>query len=335
MKVKFSEAINEEQTTVRYRVGNGRERTFILDREPVSGECAYTLATATYSCTYKPTAGEAGLFQVKVSAYQDTSGNAGTPGSYHTWGITVDTNAPAAPMLVLKHPASSPGQRRCPGVHRNALGGRPGRLVVWRDRANCGDFVSRKGVATVNDNTPPYTADVTTGNLRTDGSYTYYVLHMDNHFNRSPCVAAFTYVYDGTPPAKPDNFMVERDPGYATLTWNDPSDPTIAKYQYRQYRTNEGKVRLRRFQPVDRVDGHPRQRRRHHRSYRTRPGPPPRLLLPVAGGEYGRRRRHRGPRQPRPPVAAVLELWRGDDPVRVPLCQAEDYLPCSGLRRVS
>ena len=73
------------------------------------GVLQYDRFGGLYDCRYKPIAGERGLFKVRVSAYKDTSGNAGRAGSYNTWGYTVDPRAPAAPKLALKNPSSSPG----------------------------------------------------------------------------------------------------------------------------------------------------------------------------------------------------------------------------------
>jgi len=263
--VKFSEAIDEEQTTIRYRVGSGRERTFTFGKDNISGECGYIRFVGIYSCSYRPTAGEKGLFQVRVSAYKDTSGNAGAPGSYQTgWGIIVDTKAPAAPKLALKNPASSPSDDASPEFTATLSEG-GGRLFVWRDRTHCGTDVAessqhRHWTKEVNDSALPYTADIEVFiDLRgggVDGAKTFHAVHMDEHFNVSPCSEAFTYFYDTTPPAAPGNFTVDRGPArarvtggdtspretYATLTWDNPNDPGIAKYQYLQKEAGMGTV---------------------------------------------------------------------------------------------
>ena len=163
----FSEAIDEEQTTIRYRVGSGRERTFTFGtRSRVHGQCD-NFRGNEYNCAYMPAAGERGLFKVRVSAYKDTSGNAGTAGRYNTQGIMVDTRAPAAPKLVLKNPASSPS-----GVARPeftaTLSDPGGYLYIWWDRAGCGTFDGDRGYreADVSTTTRPYTADIQSSSIR-------------------------------------------------------------------------------------------------------------------------------------------------------------------------
>ncbi len=249
--ITFSEPIDESRTTIRYRVGSGRERTFsFASGGSASGEC-YPVPPNSYECYYTPTAGESGLFRVRVTAYRDISGNAGRAGSYNTKGITVDNSAPKAPKLVLKNPASSPSNDATPEFTAT-LSETGGRLWLWPDRANCGDFSgsssSRPARVDVTDNTAPYTADITARGtaIQSEGSVTFYAMHRNALQNASPCSEGFTYVYDATPPAKPANFNVARGPGYArvhadnrhdtyaTLTWDNPNDAGIAKYQYRQ-----------------------------------------------------------------------------------------------------
>ena len=151
-------------------------------------------------CYYKPTAGESGLFQVKASAYRDTAGNAGVPGSYNTWGITVETGAPAAPKLALKYPTSSPGRILSP-TFTATLSKTGGTLRVWNDERHCGGSTGQGGIATVKvtDTTPPYTVEFThsgSNSITSAGSYHYWAQHEDADSNRSPCVLGFTYVYD-------------------------------------------------------------------------------------------------------------------------------------------
>ncbi|MYC36756.1 MAG: hypothetical protein F4X66_07560 [Chloroflexi bacterium] len=258
--ISFSEAIDESQTTIRYRVGSGRERTFTFGAGPrVAGECD-NFRGSEYNCAYKPTPGERGLFRVRVSAYKDTAGNAGTPGRYNTNGFTVDTRAPAAPKLVLKNPASSsPGDvlgNVAPPEFTATLSEGTGELYLWQVKVDCGRFrgaYRQTAAVDVDDSAPPYTVDITAPPITSDGAVTYWAMQLDEHFNQSDCVRVLTYTYDGpTPPAKPGSaasggfFTADRGPGfahiyggnarnddYATLTWNNPGDPTIAKYQYR------------------------------------------------------------------------------------------------------
>ena len=79
-------------------------------------------------------------------------------------------------------------------------------------------------------------------------------MQMDEHFNFSPCVEALTYEYYPSPPPAPTGFTVDLGPGfahvrgpdssppddYATLKWNDPSYPTITKYQYQHWHIDHG-----------------------------------------------------------------------------------------------
>ena len=246
--ITFSEAIDESQTTIKYRIGSGSERTFSFASSQGEGKCAYISGAGLYECTYTATAGESGLFQVRVTAYKDTSGNAGLPSSYHTgWGITVNTGAPKAPTLALKNPKSSPGNVARPEFTAT-LSETGGILWVWpNEQFICDDFYGRReGYGhlfrreDVTDATQPYVADIVTSRsaaLTSDGAVTYYAIHTDEHFNPSPC-GTFTYVYDSTPPAKPKNLVASRGQRHEsdrfTLTWDDPKDPTVGKYQYRK-----------------------------------------------------------------------------------------------------
>ena len=99
VSLDFSEEIDEDNTTIKYQVGSGTERTFSYTTGTVtSGKCKETTdSTDIYSCKYIVGSSDTGLFKAKVSAFKDTAGNSGTAQSYNSTGITVDTTTPSKP----------------------------------------------------------------------------------------------------------------------------------------------------------------------------------------------------------------------------------------------
>ena len=94
----FSEEIDEDETTIGFRVGSGTETDFSFTSGTLGNkECKETNDAAdVYTCEYDVAHGTNGLFKVRVSAFKDAIGNAGTAQAYNTAGVTVDTSAPLA-----------------------------------------------------------------------------------------------------------------------------------------------------------------------------------------------------------------------------------------------
>ena len=101
--IDFSEEIDESNTTIKYQIGAGTETdfTYTTDATITSGKCKETTDTTDiYTCKYTVGASDNGLFKVKVSAFKDMAGNAGTAQTYNTSGVTTDTTAPTATYAI-------------------------------------------------------------------------------------------------------------------------------------------------------------------------------------------------------------------------------------------
>ena len=98
VRLSFDEDIDESQTIINYRLGDGPDSHFIFTRTSAvgSGQCKEVIDLAnTYECRYVVRAGENGLFQVKITSFFDIVGNEGSgQNTYGTEGVTIDTDAP-------------------------------------------------------------------------------------------------------------------------------------------------------------------------------------------------------------------------------------------------
>ena len=101
--IDFSEEIDESNTTIKYQIGAGTETdfTYTTNATIASGQCKETTdSTDIYTCKYTVGSSDNGLFKVKVSAFKDMAGNAGTAQTYNTSGVTTDTTAPTVSYSV-------------------------------------------------------------------------------------------------------------------------------------------------------------------------------------------------------------------------------------------
>ena len=101
--IDFSEEIDESNTTIKYQIGAGTETdfTYTTNATIASGQCKETTdSTDIYTCKYTVGSSDNGLFKVKVSAFKDVAGNAGTAQTYNTSGVTTDTTAPTATYAI-------------------------------------------------------------------------------------------------------------------------------------------------------------------------------------------------------------------------------------------
>ena len=292
------------------RAGNARSGTFLHENDDVvtgtdlNSRISESLAAGTYTIEATTYAADAaGTFTLTVSGLSGAGTGAGAPAVIADAGAVPSTpSTPAAPAPGVARQARVPGAPHA--ASRTGNDHNPvftvtspkagGTVHILLDRAHCGTnaaFVRGNDFreAAVTDSTRPYTVDIrllghVIPGVRYQRDYHFYVVHVDENSIVSPCSARITYTYDATPPAAPANFNVQRGPGsghilgsttsltenFATLTWDNPNDPGIVKYQYR-YECRPAGNGL----PRQGLDGHPRQRPQHHLPHRKGPGAPP------------------------------------------------------------
>ena len=218
--VDFDEPISERNTSIKYRIGTSSDKKFsFVSRDDFlsSGECQGG-TNDTYTCKYEVPARVNGLFQVRVSEFEDRAGNEGlAQASYNTDGITVDTkiSAPTAISLIPKAAGSKffkdgviyRGNETEPTFRVTVgegviSGSHAGTVTLYSDDA-CLDPISEP--VEVTDKTSPFYVSVDTNEYSDDGSddglKTVYAKHTDAAGNPSSdnpsnnCSTAFERYY--------------------------------------------------------------------------------------------------------------------------------------------
>ena len=211
--ITFSEKIDENRTSIRYRVGSGGDRAFgFVDRfgSLAHGKCQSNDAEQKiYTCRYVVPARTNGLFGVRVSVFQDLAGNNGTPQTYNTdasTGVTIDTafSAPSAITFIPASPSDTAifkdpgvsyyrGNNQAPSFRVTAQEGlisgtNAGTITLYKDEG-CFDQI---GSAELTDRSAPYQVSVETDlSEEEDGLKSIYARHTDAAGNTSDCSTVF------------------------------------------------------------------------------------------------------------------------------------------------